>query len=311
MLFDEPIDAYHAAPAISHSKVKYFRDNFALTYKQKFIDKILKPDAEKKHFVIGHAVECLLAYGEDKYAEQFVVHPATYLGKESQKKDAPMIDKPWNWNANACLDWAELNATRTILSPDEDTLIHRMRDAVMRNPDAAALIKAGTPQVTFRSRGRSVAVQCRSDWFGHEGTVLPSDGTATGPFDCDLKTIESLSPASFIGFDKQAADLGYHLAAVWYRWVIRRVLAEIGGCEEGSIPYVTRYFIVVDKKEWPSCTVYTLPGEMIEIAENVLLGTSEKRGLLPRLIECYESGSWSDAPIRSEVITAGFLKRDL
>jgi hypothetical protein len=256
----------------------------------------------KKCFDIGNAIECLLSFGPAKFAELFIVHPETYEGKESQKKDAPLIDKPWNWNANACNEWAaEHAAGRTIISTADMMLVFKMRAAVMRNPDARALIEASRPQVTFRARGKDVSVQCRSDFWSHEGTVLPSTGETTGPFDADLKTIESLSPAAFKGFDRQADELGYHLAQVFYRFVIRRVLAEIAGVPEVELPYVRRYFIVVDKKENPSCTVYTMPEVMLEEAEAVLLGDGEQQGLLQRLLECYRTGVWPDAPGMKEV----------
>lgn len=302
IITDEPIEEYHSSGALSHSCIKFFRDNFPITYWQKYIGKTLAPEEPKKYFDIGNAAECLIAYGEGGFHKKFCIHPATYRAPASAKKDAPIIDKPWNWNANACNEWADVNGTgKTIISPADALLVGKMRDAVFRNPDAVALIKASTPQVTFRARGKSVSVQCRSDFWSHAGCVLPSTGEDTGPFDADLKTIEALSPSAFKSFDRQADELGYHLAQVFYRFVIRRVLAEIGGTPEDELPFVRRYFIVVDKKENPSCTVYTLPQVMIDEAESVLIGDSERVGLLQRLLGCYESGVWPDAPLTKEV----------
>ena len=291
-LDDEPIAEYHAAPAISHTKLSYFEDNFPATYHQKYIAKTLEPEDPKEHFDIGQAVESLLV-GTDTY------------------KKAVAVNRQWaDFKSAAARAWRdETRAAGVIpLSQDNDALVHRMRDAVMRNPDAAALIAAGKPQVTFRSRGKHVAAQCRSDWFSHTGTTLPSDGAETGPYDCDLKTIESLAPAAFISFDKQAVQLRYHHAAVWYAYVIRRVFAEMYGDDEQTLPFVKRYFIVVDKKQFPSATVYTLPAVLWELAEVDLFRDYEPLGTVQRLVACYANNSWPDAPIRREIEIPRYIK---
>lgn len=307
LITDELIAAYHQADAISHSKIQSFDDNFPLHFNQKYVVKIMAPEP-KKHFDIGNAAECLISHGETKYLADYPIHPSTYIGKDKQKRD---VVKPWNWNAAYCSDWDRFTEGTTIISPDDDRLIRRMREAVMRNPDARALIEASTPQVTFRSKGTNVAVQCRSDFWCPAGVKLPSDGTETGPVDCDLKTIESLAPSAFIGFEKQALDLRYHHAACWYRSVIRRVLAEIAGVAEETLPFVKRYFIVVDKKEWPSCTVYTLPDILLEAAERALF-SEEPQGIVPRLLACYAKNEWPDAPVRREVALSPWqLRREL
>lgn len=281
---DESIESYHSNPALSHSKVSFFENNFPLTYHQKYTAKVLEPEGHKEHYDIGHAVEARLI-GSEAYSKLVTVNTTWADFKSAAARQ-------WRDEARA--------AGMIPFSPDNHKLVHRMYDAVMRNPDAVALLQAGTPQVTFRKKGRVVDVQCRCDWFGHAGAVLPSDGQETGPFDCDLKSIESLSPSAFIGFDKQAMQLGYHRAAVWYRYVIRAVFAEMAGEPEDALPFVKRYFIVVDKKEYPSCTVYTVPDVLLDAAERDLLA-NEPPGIVPRLISCYERNEWPDAPVRSEI----------
>jgi len=296
MLFDEDINAYHASEAVSHSKLNFFAENFPLTYKHKYIDKCLEPEGPKEHYDIGHAVEALLC-GQKEFDALVSVSPyPDFKTKEARQ-----------WR-----DWSRA-AGIIPLSADNNALVHRMYDAVMRNPDAVALLAAGTPQVTFRSKVRNVYMQCRCDWYGPSGTVLPGDGMETGPYDCDLKTCDSLHPSAFIGFDKHALQLNYHHAAVWYAMQIRRVLAEIAGEPEATLPFVKRFFIVVDKKEWPSCTVYTLPEILFEVAYQALFA-DDPPGTVKRIMACFESGVWPDAPVRKEIanpITEGareFLK---
>ncbi len=291
MLHNLPINDYHAAEAVSHSKVNFFGDNFPLTYKHKYIDKCLEPEGPKEHYDVGHACEALCDC-QKSYDE--LVSVSTY--PDFKTKEARL----WRDSTRA--------AGMIPLSQDNDKLVHRMRDAVMRNPDAVALLAAGTPQVTFRCKLYGVYLQCRSDWFGHAGTTLPSDGSETGPFDCDMKTCDSLHPKAFVGFDKHALQLNYHHAAVWYRYVIRNVLAEIAGEPETSLPFVKRYFIAVDKKEWPSCTVYTLPDPLLELAEREMFG-GDPLGVVRQLIECYAENKWPDAPVRKEITVPRWVEK--
>ncbi|MDZ4346320.1 MAG: PD-(D/E)XK nuclease-like domain-containing protein [Candidatus Binatia bacterium] len=275
---------YHAQAALSHSKVKFFSENFPRDFHDKYIAKKLEPEKPNEAFDIGHAVEALLC-GQDTF------------------NALVQVNRQWpDFKTAAARQWRDECRKNEIvpLSQDNETLVTRMRDAVMRNPDAAALIAAGTPQVTFRVKGKITDVQCRCDWWGHAGTVLPSDGKETGPYDCDLKSCASLAPSAFVGFEKHALQLGYHHAAIWYRYVIRMVLAELAGEPAESLPFVRRYFIAVDKKEWPSCCVYTLPEILLDTAERDLLA-EDPPGTLPKLIACLASGVWPDAPTRKEI----------
>ena len=294
MIPNEDIDTYHSSKAISNTKLKFFKDNFPLKYYQKYIAKVLTPEPRKAHFDFGHALEARV-YGERAFEALVSISPYNDYKKDAAK----------HWRNE---QWA---AGKIVLSPDEDLLCSRCYDAVMGNPDARAIVEASHPQVTFRAKLSTVAVQCRSDLWCPAGVTLPSDGFETGPFDCDIKTTESISPGAFMGFDKQACELGYHHAAVFYRYVIRLALAGQYAVEETEIPFVRRLFIVVDKQEWPSCTVYSLPDELLELAEKELIGTEYEPGILPRLVSCYRENSWPGAPVRKAIEPSGWIKRKL
>lgn len=281
---DEDIDVYHKTDAISSTKVKFFGENFPVHYWHKYIAKDCTPEPKKDHYEFGHALEARLG-GEEFY------------------RNVVAVSKFPNWRTDEAKQWRKKQWDEgwVVIDKDDDKLVTRCYDAVMANPDARAIVEAAEPQVTFREKLNSVAVQCRSDLWLKEGITLPSDGLFTGMADCDIKTIDNLTPGAFTSFDKQVAELDYANAAVFYRYVIRLTLAKAAGVQETSIEFPRRLFIVVDKQEWPSCIVYQLPQALIEAAENDLIGTTEKRGLLPQLIEHYRTNNWPGAPVRKMI----------
>lgn len=282
-----PIEEYHGTDAITHSRVKFFSENLPITYRQKYIDKVLEPEEPKEHYDIGHACEALL------------------IGTDTYGKTVAVCTQWQDFKSAAARQWRDENRKAGVipLSKDNDALVHRMRDAVMRNPDAAAIIQASTPQVTFRTFNPDrdvVPAQCRVDFWCPNGVTLPSDGSEIGPLDADLKTFESLSPGAFLSFSKHAVQLKYHWAAVWYAFVIRRTLAKIAGEPEDQLPFVQRKFIVVDKKEYPSCTVFDLPQVLWDLAQLELF-REEPTGAVRKLLGCYVRNDWPDAPVRAEI----------
>lgn len=52
----------------------------------------------------GSLVDCLVTCPE-AFKDQYAITPETYPAPESARKDTPMVDKPWNWNAGFCRDW--------------------------------------------------------------------------------------------------------------------------------------------------------------------------------------------------------------
>lgn len=278
IVLNEGIEAYHASASISHSKLHFFSQNFASDYYAKYVAGFAEGEGHKPHFDFGHAVEAR-CISETEFRARVAVSPYD------------------EFRTNVSKDWRgeQWSAGRVVMKSAEAALVQKCFEAVMRNRDARAIIEGSTPQVTFRAQVGAICLQARSDFWSPAGVRL-HDGGETGPLDADLKTTDSLHD-----FDAQAVNLGYDHAAVFYRSVIRLVLARLGGVSEEELPFVSRRFIAVDKSQFPACTVYTLPEELLDIAEREVLGTPEEPGLLPRLISHYVTDTWPGAPERAEL----------
>ena len=157
----EGIAEYHATDACSHSKLETFRDKDRgpARYFGMYVAKTIPRDEPTTAMDVGQALDALVL----EKRTDFIEHPRIYLGPESTKKDAPMVEKPWNWNAGTCKEWAEKQTAKIILSPDDAALVRAMNDAVWANPIAAALLSKGTAQQTLRYDFGKFKVQVRPD----------------------------------------------------------------------------------------------------------------------------------------------------
>jgi len=286
IVLNEEIEAYHACASISHSRLHYFAENFPSDYHAKYIARTAEKEEHKPHFDFGHAVEAR-CISEAEFRARVAVSPYDEFRTNESKA----------WRRS---QWA---AGRVVMKSEEAALVQKCFEAIMRNRDARAIIEGATPQVTFRAQVGAICLQARSDFWAPAGVRLPSDGGETGPLDADLKTTDSLHD-----FEPQAINLGYDHAAVFYRAVIRLVLARLGGVPEDELPFVRRLFIAVDKSQFPQCTVYSPTDELLDIAEREVMGTPDEPGLLPRLISHYVTNNWPGAPERG-VIKAPYWKR--
>lgn len=286
LILGEPVDAYHAAPAISHSKLHFFKGCFPADYHAKYIARTGAKEERKAHFDFGNAVEArCISHAE--YMAQVAISPYDEFRTD--------VSKAWRNEQQA--------ARRIVLKQAEARHVIKCYDAVMANKDARAIIENARAQVTFRERFSDVTLQSRVDFWAPNGVTLPSDGFETGPLDADLKTIDKIHD-----FQTQAIDFGYYHAQIFYREVIRLTLARMAGVPAESLPYVRRLFIVVDKTENPACTVYSLSEELVDIADREVIGSEYEPGLLLRLIRHYRENIWPGAPIRGEV-AAPYWKR--
>lgn len=282
------IEEYHAADCVSHSKLETFRDpdRGPARFKGQYIDRTIPGFAGSPVTDFGASVDALLL----EKRRIFVAHPTTYQGKESQKANAPLIDKPWNWNANACNDWAAAQPKGThILSPDpldpnSAPNVEACCAAVMANPIAAALLTVGEAQLTFRYDFGRFKVQVRPDWWNKDGVTLP-DGTRLPSYLVDLKTAEDAAQ-----FERNRRTLGYDRQAALYSEMVRMVLADIGGVGEEDIPPIPFFFIVVYKAAPVQCVVTVLEKQdLTDACEQV-------HDDIHRLKRCYESGQWPGVP---------------
>ena len=207
------IEEYHACAAISHSKLEDFRKRPAYFYK-KHITKELEQE-DTKSLLIGHAAHTLILEGESAYLERYFILPEEASDKRTKR-------------------YKELAATipdsMCELTHDEDALNLKMREAVMTNPVAHALLldERGLAEITWRIKlTGGIYLQCRTDWFIDSlsectANVLRENGIeceAGQPMAMDLKTVRSLD-----AFQGNLVNYGYHRADAFYRLIMEPII---------------------------------------------------------------------------------------
>lgn len=281
IILNEPIGDYHAGDAVSSSKLCDLRP-CARAYYEKHVAKTV-PKKDGEHFDFGNAAHWLILEGAQALEERCVMQPETYMGPASDRKDAPMVAKKWNWNANACKEWASKCGGKLILTRADLDLAHKLAAAVAGNPDAAALVTGGTPEVTFRKALACFTVQTRADYWHPNGVTLPS-GRIEGPVVVDLKSTRTI--------EHFAADywkLRYYYRAAFYREVVREVLADMAGEPSDSLPFARFIFVAVEKESPNRCEVFEPTAADLETGRNEMLAD------LLTLRACYQSGEWPGA----------------
>ena len=253
----ESNEAYHANPAVSHSKLETFRRRPALYYKR-YITKEITPDAPSAAFRMGSAAHTMILEHE-KFAERYALKPE---GIDRRTKDGKER-------------WAEFemqNLGRTIIDSEELGQLLQMQKAVLYHPLASVLLAAGSPELSWRTTGK-LPLQCRTDWFNAAGCEL-SEGRA---YVADIKTVESLSSGEYGNFERAVFNFGYHRQAGFYLPLITEIIGK---------SLFDFFFIAVEKVEPFGVAVYKLTDDAIAI------GQEETLTDLRRLVKCIETREW-------------------
>lgn len=267
-ILDLPIEEYHAAESISHSKLEVFRRRPAL-YKKRFIDKSSKRE-ESPAFTVGSALHCaVLEPGE--YPHRYVLKAD---GIDRRTKDGKA-----KWEA-----FCEAHAGKVVLDREDADLVAEMVDAVVKNPTAAQLLRGGEAEVSWRASAKSLPhpMQCRTDYFNAKGCDL-SNGR---PYVADVKTVDSLDGAEFRNFDRAFVNFGYHRQCGFYLPLL----------QDCGVVCWDFFFIVVEKCEPFGCVVYK-PDE-----QAVSRGIDENVSDLARLASCYLKNDWPNMPAGVQTI---------
>lgn len=275
---------YHSSPLISSSKLPDIRPCPAL-YHAKHIAKTI-PRVHKQEWDFGNAFHWRVLEGESAYNSRCIVRPDTYMGAESAKKDAPLISKPWNNNANTCKEWFRGVGGKIVLTSDEVARIPRMMHAIAANRDALALLSGGESETTFRLSYSRFGIQARHDKWHPDGLYLPSEERQTGPLIVDLKTCDSIER-----FEKDYDVLEYYYRAAFYQLVTAEVLASLAGVPVGDVALPEFRFVAVEKTGVEDgaplrCEVFAPDPEDLE------LGAQAVARDLALMRKCHESGVW-------------------
>lgn len=205
----------------------------------------------------------------DAMATRYVVMP----------EDAPRKPSRLQWEAKnpsaesrAAMDWWEKFHDDNIgrmLVPHADYLVCQQQlEAVKREPELAALLRAGRGEVSVFWIDPATGIYCkaRPDW------LPPADGQRITPL--DLKTCADESPS---GFGRAAARLRYDLQAAHYT----------AGIEAVTNLKVDKFaFGAVSNKPPVLAVAYTLTDEIRD------QGAEERRELMERLAWCRRENLW-------------------
>jgi exodeoxyribonuclease VIII len=255
----ETIEAYHANPAISHSKLECYRRRPALYYK-KYVAKTLPPPEDTGAFRLGSAVHCAVLE-EREFAARYILKPdCDRRTKEGKIQFA---------------EFAAEHADKTLLDADEMNQVVQMREAIAAHPLASQLLADGLAETTWRKEQPNAlgALQCRTDWFSSLGCEL-SDFK---PYALDIKTVESLDSDAFRNFERAAFNYGYHRQAGFYLPLINEIF-------QWSVSRM--YYVAVEKCEPYGVAVYTLSDDAIA------KGQDENIADLVRLKRSLETNEW-------------------
>lgn len=287
----EPIDVYHATPAVSKSKLEYLRPR-PIRFYRKFIAGLAEPRFETKEMKIGTAFDTLLLEGEKEYSLRYAIEAEEPDFGDCRKTDSTTSEQA-KINKEKKAAWLEKDAARIgskiVLSRGDHALNLKMRDAVRRNTVAMACLKQGEPQVTMRCLVGPLVVQIRPDWYVAESTAemalfLPGVEVGDAVF-LELKTCGTLDPKGFGSFEKVAQEYGYYRQRAFYVEVGTKVLGR----------KVHHFFLAVEKTE-PFEAEVGLYGD-----EDCALGVAEIVEDLKTLIRCATTNVWAGTPQDSVV----------
>ena len=257
IVLPESNEAYHANPAVSHSKLETFRRRPALYYKR-YITKEITPEAPSAAFRIGSAGHTMILE-PNEWVNRYAIKPE---GIDRRTKDGKER-------------WAEFemeNLGKTIIDEEEAAQVKEMASAVRNHPLASMLLQDGQPELSWRTTGK-LALQCRTDWFNPHGCDL-SEGRG---YVADIKTVESLNTGEYGNFERAVFNFGYHRQAGFYLPLITEIIGR---------SLFDFFFIAVEKVEPFGVAVYKLTDDAIAI------GQEETLTDLRRLVKCIETREW-------------------
>lgn len=199
-LYDHvPSEDYHPWPALGSTDVKVLATRTPAHYRYHADH----PREASAAMDLGSLVHALVL--DPAEADRFICQPPEIKVRRGKKWDA----------------FVEENAGRTIVKAGDWEKAKRMRDALLANPQARAMLTNGRCEVSFRWDDPETGAPCkgRADSLPTDGAlILPgADGPIEVPLsDCavDLKTTASADPSEWTS--RSMERIGYHIQGGHY-----------------------------------------------------------------------------------------------
>jgi hypothetical protein len=204
---------YHSAEGVSSSDLKTL---FA-TCPAKWRYKKENPEPAKDAWNLGTAVHSLILEPE-KTANDIAV--------------MPKIDRRTKAGKTEYAEFIEQSNGKTVVTADQWNEAQFMAEAVLNNPQAREALSDGKAEQSVFSVDEltGLTTKARPDYW-------------TGSLLIDVKTTRDASPR---GFEKAAANLGYHIQAAYYLDVCEQHRSAedfLFICVESEAPYLTACYL--------------------------------------------------------------------
>jgi hypothetical protein len=271
-IIGEPIEEYHNCGALS------------------------KPREKGEALLIGGAIDTMALEGMEAFKARYCCEPDDSPKRPTKPQLAALKKSPAALESIAYWErYDRENKGKEALTDKQAALVQRCADALHANKTFARLFQLSKPQITFRIRGSSFALQCRPDLWAEDGTDL-TDGA---PCITDVKTIAELPADDPEHIPKHIGMFGYHRGAYLYPEIVRNVM---NWREDVRTPFVLAF---VEKREPHAVLCRPVGGVSRDIGEREI---SES---LTRIRKCMAENYWPESwdPQMSEVELSPYYVR--
>lgn len=268
---DLKFEDYRSAPGLANSDLKILQESPA---KYRRGERTSPTEAMR----FGSLANDLLLFETENY----YLAPETYPAPESAKKDAPIIQKPWNWNSGYCDAWKQAHLDKPIIprdGPHSAAWLKALRDKVRANPLAADLIHNSLREVSIFARNEDYPVLRKGR----------CDGLRINPdLSARITEIKTTVDASTFAFSKEIMKRGYYRQAAYYREILQSL---------GFGP-VEVWFIIIEKGRHPRINVRKLAERAMD------KGDFDNDDALQLYMRCKLQNSWPDFVDQPEITDA-------
>jgi len=233
-----PMDTYRSAPGLAGSDLELIERSPAMYAKGERLD----PTPEMEFGTLFHSL--LLSGNADFYTA-----PEYYPAPESAKKNAKIINKPWNWNAARCQEWREDHSDKPIVPRhglNSSAWLKAMQLKVEAHPIAKSLISRLTPEVSIFAHSPENPVLCK----GRADGLIRGETTI-------IVEVKTTRDASTHAFSREIFKRGYYRKAAWYRMLLHQL----------RVSPVEFWFIAVEKGDHPRVNVRKLAERAMDKGE--------------------------------------------
>lgn len=252
-------DEYHAGPGIGSSGLKTAMVSMAHYYHRH----VLKTEIESSDALhIGKLCHMAILEGP-RFRDRFVVEPIfegyTKKGEKTTSANcAEVKEKRAAW-------YKALPAQAIIVRQEEHEMMIGMIEAILQHPIASGLLTGGRPELSgyWEDEETGLLLKCRPDFLRDDGLII------------DYKTTKDASPK---WWPRDAAKLGYHIQAGYYRMICNKIL---------GTPNNTLFAFIAQEKVAPyAVTVHVPDNAFMERGEQIA------RYVLTKIAACKKSGYW-------------------